>query len=108
MQENILKLSQIVPSVVKVICILYFRDNEIFNNVSDRAAIQLSSNKKIISRPNVDEEEKHVANPYNTLMMMAYQEFFPNNCDDASSKDYPIHNNLGITEINSDQEIRVQ
>ena len=106
--ENIFKLSQIVPDLVKVICILFFRDNEIFNNVSDRAGIQLSSNKKIISNPKVDSEEKHVARPYNTWMMLAYQEFFPNNCDDDSSKDFPIHNNLGITEIPSDQEIRVQ
>lgn len=46
--ENVLKLAQIVPSMVKVICLLYFRDDEIFDNVNEKG-IHLSSNKKVIS-----------------------------------------------------------
>lgn len=49
--ENILKLAQIVPDMVKVICLLYFRDDEIFDDVNEKG-IQLSSNKKVISSKN--------------------------------------------------------
>lgn len=80
-KENILKLSPI-HDLIKVLCILYFRDDEIFNNIgqSDKSIV-LSPNKKILSRKNRD--------------LMLNQTHFYNN-------------NHGINEINSHQQIIIQ
>ena len=47
-EEKVLKLNN-MPLVITTILILYFRDDEIFDTISDKG-IQLSENKKIITR----------------------------------------------------------
>ena len=47
-KEKQLKLNHI-PSVIKAMCILYFREEEIFDIISDNG-IKLSENKKIITK----------------------------------------------------------
>ena len=97
--ENILNLSHVVPDLVKSICVLYFRDEEIFNKTSTTAMITLSSSKKIISRSN-RETGFGITNIANTWIL---DNGFCNYVNEAS-----LHNNHGINEINSDQEITVE
>ena len=86
--ENILKLAQIVPSIVKVVCLLYFRDDEIFNDVIEKGGIQLSSNKKVLSLSDYD--DKSSCNIFQHKICI-----------------YPC-NNYGINEICSTQQTKIQ
>ena len=78
-----LTLSKIIPDLIKVMCINYFRDDEIFHNICQRdTRIVLSSNKKILSR-----------------------QFHPSN---ANLNLDQHNNNHGINKIYSDQQIKIQ
>lgn len=103
--ENMLKLSQI-PALVKSLCIMYFRDDDMFDKTSTRGGVFISSNKKIVSRK--DANEIHMNVPCNSILLDGDRSLLELLCDDDEFEEAPINNNHGITEIDSDQNIKVQ
>lgn len=113
--EKILTLSSIVPYSVKVICVLYFKDDDIFNKTSSKGGIIQSSNNKMITR--IDPEEA----PDNDIKFQEPMWVFhyPHNVMRLNGnhrwKDLqfkggiiPYNNNHGMAEISSTQQARVQ
>ena len=105
MNANILKLRQIIPDLVKSICVLYMRDDEIFNKTA--TICHLSSNKKTISR----NENTCILNGLraNTYILNNGFSWFhrETNLNPLIDEVKCLHNNHGINEINSDQQSRV-
>jgi len=113
--ENILKLSHVVPYSVKVICILYFKDDDIFNKISTEGGITQSSNNKIITRrdpePCPDHDTKfqepmwEFHYTHNIIWFNGIYRF-----KDLQFKGgiIPYNNNHGMIQVSSNQQSRIQ